>query len=154
MPEKTRWLECELTEDEIKEKGKALARAEEERSQNKEEKKAAVAEYDSTDKALGATISSLTKEINNKREWRNVEIEERADFETHLMEFYRKDTGERIGTRPLTVDELQDKFAFAKGAIEKFADSVDEGTTVTLSGAGKEVVVKGTKKKAAAEAGD
>lgn len=121
MENKTRWLECELTEDEIKEKGKALARAEEERTQNKENKKAAVAEFDSTDKALGATIGGLTAQINNKREFRNVEIEERADYETHLMEFYRKDTGERIGTRPLTVEELQEKFDFAKGGKKKGA---------------------------------
>lgn len=126
MDSKTRWLECELTEDEIKEKGKALARAEEERSQNKENKKAAVAEFDSTDKALSASITTLTAQINNKREFRNVEIEERPDYETHLMEFYRKDTGERIGTRPLSVEELQEKFDFAKGSKKKAAPATGD----------------------------
>lgn len=114
MQPKTAWLECRLNEEELREKGKSLARAEEEKTQNAAAKKAQMAIFKSKDDGLAAVIEKLTTEINNEREYRNVETSELPNYETNLMEIYRRDTGERINTRPLTTDELQLKFGFRK----------------------------------------
>lgn len=115
---KTKYLECVLNEEEITEKGRHLARAEEEREKNAALKKAAMAGFKSTDDALAATISTLTTQINNQREWRNVPVEERPDYERFVMETYRCDTGERVGSRAMTTEELQQKLPFAEEAAK------------------------------------
>lgn len=111
---KTRLLKCELTEEEVLEKGQQLARAEEERDQNATEKKAVVSQYKQKDDALASTISQLTTQINTQSEYRQVEIEDMPNYETRMMETYRKDTGERIATQAMTAEELQQAFDFAR----------------------------------------
>jgi hypothetical protein len=113
----TEWLKCDLSKDELREKGQSLARAEQEREKNEADKKAAVDAFKSVDSELARTIKDLTTQINNKAEHRYVEVEERLDYERNLMEIYRKDTGEKINQRALTAEELQQKFSFsAKGS--------------------------------------
>lgn len=160
MPDKTevksKFLKCVLNDEEIREKGQSLARAEQEREQNEAAKKAANEQFKSVDSALFSTIKSLTTEINNKCEYRYVEISEMPDYERNVMEIMRRDTGEKIDQRALTVDELQQKFNFndSKKAVKEFADKLKEGDSVTFEGAGKKVTLHGKGKGQQPSAGD
>jgi hypothetical protein len=117
----TKLLKCELTEEEIAQKGKQLAHTEEEREQNAAERKAVMAEFKSKDEAFASTINQLSAQINTRSEYRYVPVENKMNYEMCMVETYRRDTGELIATRVMTAEELQQKFAF-----EGDADSDDK----------------------------
>lgn len=52
-------------------------------------------------------MDDLTKQLNSKQEWRDVQIEERKDWVSQEVITYRLDTGEEIDRRPMTPRETQ-----------------------------------------------
>jgi ERCC4-type nuclease len=104
---KTEYLRCDLTEDEVTSKSGELAllHGEAERMQ---------AEFDDLKKVRSARIKTvvtrqavLAKQVREKAEYRNVEVEDTPNFTEKVMETVRSDTGEIVRTRKLSEEELQ-----------------------------------------------
>lgn len=103
----TETLSCELSDDEMRDRGEQLARvlddivAEEGRHEAlKTEMKSAMAALEAKRDALGAVI-------RRKAEHRLVEVEELTDYRVGKFTKTRLDSGVVIFERPLTSDERQ-----------------------------------------------
>jgi hypothetical protein len=101
------YLECKLTEAELKESGKKLADA----IQKKTEVEARVESFKTQAKGeiaeIDATIGKMSALVNNEKEFRNVECEITWDFKKGLKSFIRKDTGEIAKTEKISEEERQ-----------------------------------------------
>lgn len=100
-------LPVPLTREELLIKGDELAKklTAKRALEDKKKEKAALMRADM--KELDKEIDELRTEVREKRELRPVQIEVEKDFERHLMHTVRIDTGERIRSRPMTLDERQ-----------------------------------------------
>lgn len=103
----TRNLPCRLTEDELRQRGDALAEvvqelhAEEQRQADvKAQMKARVTELEAKQTRFAITIS-------RKEEYRDIECDVFGDPERGVVELVRRDSGEVVETRPMTEDERQ-----------------------------------------------
>lgn len=101
------YLECKLTEAELKESGKKLADG----IQKKTEVESRVESFKTQAKAevaeIDATIGKMSALVNNEKEFRMVECEISWDFKKGVKTFIRKDTGEVAKTERITEEERQ-----------------------------------------------
>lgn len=103
----TKWLRCELTDDESRQAAKRLA----ERMEDKERKEA---ELDSVKNQFKGEISRIDADITAAKnlvrdgyEMRDVQVEEVRDFDTETVTLTRMDTFETIEERRMRGEELQ-----------------------------------------------
>jgi len=90
---KTKWLECKLTEQEVRERSDSLAQAVVDLADVQDEKKRTAADLSSREKTLAAQARKLSDAIRTRAEFRDVEIEEKYDSEIGRNVYVRKDTG-------------------------------------------------------------
>ena len=105
----TRRLQVTLTEDEITQRGRAIAKFDRDRYGLEEAKKAANDEFRAKINACSEAISRLSQVIMTGAEERSVECEEERDYVRKVAVLHRTDTGEVVETRSLGADELQEK---------------------------------------------
>jgi len=103
-----RYLQCILTQEEIREKGKLLAQAEADHEQTEVQFDSVKEEFKGKLASYRTKIKGLTGEINSGREYRNVEVYEDFNYERLKVEVYRQDTGEKIDDRNMTTAEIEE----------------------------------------------
>lgn len=106
----TQWLTCPLTEAEIITKADEAARLRRERDEKRHEMERLAEQRKYLNKdadALDHEIGILLRDVRNKTESREVQVEVRRNDAERCMESFRLDTGELIGRRAMTLAELQ-----------------------------------------------
>jgi hypothetical protein len=124
---KTRILDCNLTRDELVERGEKLVLLLEELDGLEAEKKKTNDRIKVKVTGIEATVSDLSSVIRRKKEERDVEVEIRLDWSRKIEETVRLDTWEIIETRTLTSQELQMEF-------NKQERNTAPATVLTLTG--------------------
>jgi hypothetical protein len=105
-----RELSVLLTDDEKRQRGMELARAENELTEfNDRERKARLAELKAKESDIRARIAKLAGVVTTGSELRRVECRGDADYANGRVLLYRVDTGELIGDRALKDEERQVK---------------------------------------------
>lgn len=144
----TQRLPVKLTEEEIKLRGQQLAgledKYEEVQALGKQEAKLRKDELE----GLRAEILRLTKQINSGKEQRDVQTEERKEWETEEVLTFRCDNYEIVDRRPMTPNELQ-RGLFSREEEER--QPFDSVETVTLSSSARTVTLTGEQFEQAAE---
>ncbi len=103
----TRTLPVDLTEEEFIAKSKELSKKNKELESLDEEKKKAAAEFSSQIKSVTSEIKHLAQIVETSTEYRAVEVKKDEDIERFVVNYYRRDTGEFVESRPMTYDERQ-----------------------------------------------
>lgn len=104
----TRELPVRLTDDEKRQRGHDLARAEQELQDfNDRERKARLAELKAKETDIRARITKLSSIVVTGTEIRQVACRAEADFKNGRAFLFRNDTGERVGDRALSENERQ-----------------------------------------------
>lgn len=102
-----KYLPCDLTADELLEKGRSLAERHAEIADIRRQMKEKSSEFKEQISEIEGDISTLTKEIRSRAEHREVIVVEKFDFAEKRVAQVRKDTGEQVYSRPMSEDELQ-----------------------------------------------
>ncbi len=92
----TRKLDCILTEDDVLDRGRQLANAEQDLSNVEYEKKAAMDEFKKSIDAVNGRINTLAKAIREAKEERDVPCVIEDDWQSYEKTVRRTDTGEII----------------------------------------------------------
>lgn len=101
------YLRCNLTDEELLETGKQLARANAQRAEAESHKKEIDSQLKADIEKHASRALSLSVLLNNGYEYRNVECQQVKDFAAGTVTVIRNDTGEIVLERPLTADERQ-----------------------------------------------
>jgi len=108
MPDKmTRNLPVRLSDEELRSRSDDLAKAEIDRVQLETKKSAESSNYNKQIKESKIKIADLSQAISSRQEYRDVEIEERRNEDTFMVEVWRLDTNEKISERAMTSAERQ-----------------------------------------------
>lgn len=110
-----RKLPCVLTEQELAIKRDEIARKVHEYKLAEAEKRAVTATLASRVKALRADIERLGEEISERTEERLVPCQEESVYEASRVDLIRTDTGEVVGSRPMTGEERQESIFDDRG---------------------------------------
>ena len=102
-----RTLECTLTAAELEQRGAALARTNMDWHQAQEEKKASTKTANDAIKAHEVEMMRLSRAVKTRKEEREVECEWQGFISTETMRQIRLDTGEEVGSRPMTKEEKE-----------------------------------------------
>lgn len=100
----TEYLQCILTDKELIEKSRELAKANEDIADVEAKKKDVVADFTAQQKKHEANISILSRIVSTGKEYRNVKCELEKDYKNGLKRLIRLDTFEVIKS-----EELQQK---------------------------------------------
>lgn len=109
MMNETEHLPCPLTDDEWNERSEHCARLIAERDMRAEAAKNQAKQAKEELAEMDSEIRELSREIRDRRTWRDVQVRNEPDYADGVMTTVRCDTGEVIRTRPLTLDEKQQK---------------------------------------------
>jgi len=145
----TRRLPVKLNREEVRLKGKRLAILEAEIESLEGEKKAVVDDFKSKIEGRKAEIQSLSRQVNEEQEYRQVEVVERKDWDELTVDTVRTDTGDIIESRPMTTSERQRPIPFnqPRMADDFIGEVLDEVSDQINAGAiGSDV--KATRKRA------
>lgn len=107
MPKETRKLPVRLSEAELKAKADDLAKANIDRVNLENEKSKLSSEFNARIKEIKGDIAELSQAISSRMEHRDVEIEERRNEQSFMIETFRLDTDEKISERAMTTSERQ-----------------------------------------------
>ena len=105
----TKKLPVQLTEDELRERGDALAANVEQTAALKEEKKAQDADINGKIKLANEITRKLSHIITMKTEDRDVECDVVKDYKANTVTTFRSDTGEQVDQRPMSAEERQEE---------------------------------------------
>lgn len=108
----TQNLKCILTQDEIRQAGERMARAEGEKREHEATVKSLSSRYKSLIDESVAIIGSEAEKIRSGYEFRTVDVRVEFDHERGTVERFRTDTFECIETRRMTDFERQRKIRF------------------------------------------
>ena len=111
-------LPCVLSDVELLDFGQQIAAKKQELDNHVEQTKATAKTMVARKAELEARVNEIALALRTKKELRDVEYREEADFKTGLAVTIRNDTNATLHTRPLTPDERQDRL-FGDGATEK-----------------------------------
>ena len=100
-------LPVELTDDELKKKGKKAGHLKKKIGKIKAEMKLAVAGHKEQLKESQAALDTILDDLDAGTEDRKVECEERLDYKTHRAMIVRVDTMEEVETRTMSAEEHQ-----------------------------------------------
>jgi hypothetical protein len=100
-------LPVDLTEPELRAYGDEMARIWRALEETEERKKAAAAEFSAEIRGLRSEIQLLSRKISSRSEDRGVDCVERPDFARDVVDIVRLDTGEAVGSRPMTAADRQ-----------------------------------------------
>lgn len=109
MPDKqTRNLPVKLSEEELRSRSDDLAKVNIDRVDLETKKSARSSEFNREIKEAKLKISQLSQAISSRQEYRDIEIEERRNEETFMVETWRLDgEPEKISERAMTSAERQ-----------------------------------------------
>lgn len=102
-----RHLCCELTHDELLDRGQKLAYHLSEIARIDSELASFKSQIKSRLDMANAKVQDYQQQVAEKAEWRDVECRDDYDYEAKLVRSFRLDTDEQIGSRQMTGDELQ-----------------------------------------------
>lgn len=105
-------LSCLLSDQEIRTMGQELARANAQKDEAEERKKAVDAQLKSEIESHATRSASLARTINNGYQYKDVECVMRFDYVTNTVTTVRTDTGAVIDTRAMTTEERQVELKF------------------------------------------
>jgi len=115
MPEKIeiksadkQYLECILTDDELIERSRSLAKANQDLADVEARKKDVMADFTAQQKKHEANIGVLSRKVSTGKEYRDVECEWSINFTSGFKALIRKDTREIIKTEPVTSKDRQE----------------------------------------------
>ena len=111
---KTVTIETDLTQDEIANLGRELARAETAKAVVVREKKAATDGFKGRLDGLNSRIVELTSAIETGKAPIEMEVEERPGA-PGVVEYYRPGTNEKVGERPMAFADRQQDMRFPDG---------------------------------------
>lgn len=103
----SQYLKYDFTEEELKEMSEEIARSILERDEATSQLKGLKSQFDSTIKVAEAKISNLAEKLRSKYEYRTIPCQEIINYITGKYTLIRKDTGEVIKERELTIKESQ-----------------------------------------------
>jgi len=105
-------LECQLSENELLDKGQELSTLIQDVKKLDEEKKENAADYKVRIDGKTIDARAIARVIKDGFETRTVEITEQRDYALRTITTFRKDTGEIVQTRPMRTEDLQEPIAF------------------------------------------
>ena len=100
-------LACDLTRDQLLDKGRLLAESVQKQKDIENAAKAAASAFKDDLKDEESKAWLLRQQITEKKEDRSVTVEERVDFNRNMVSVIRMDTLEVIKERALTIEERQ-----------------------------------------------
>ncbi len=103
----TMYLKYAFTEDELKEISGATARDIDALSSMRDDKKAAMSDFNGRIDRLEAKTKAAAAKTLTGYEYREIEVEVIKDYGGKQVRTHRIDTGELVDERPMTDDELQ-----------------------------------------------
>jgi uncharacterized protein YifE (UPF0438 family) len=123
-------LPCALNEEELSAKGQELARKVGEISRLEADLKSLSSGYKTEIKKLAVETTALVREIGERREYREVEVEEFKNYAEGIVIKRRLDTYEEIGHRRMRPDERQQKLAISEPELfdENESEHVEPAT--------------------------
>lgn len=104
----TQSLPCPLTESEIAARSDELAKQVGQLVEIERAKKLANSEFKEKQTVASTAAKALAKQVRDRAEMRDVEIEYRPDDIRFCVDTIRLDTGEVVYSRPMTSDEAHD----------------------------------------------
>ena len=104
------YLECRLTDDEMKSCSKTLAESIRQRDQLLADIETFKAQRKAEIVALDGTIAKMSSMVNSEKEFRDVRCEVIFNFEKGFKTYVRLDTGEEVKHDPITDAERQAEF--------------------------------------------
>ncbi len=107
-------IETDLTQDEIANLGRELARAETAKGKALVEKKIAMDGFKGRLDGLESRITELTQSIETGKAPTEMEVEERPGA-PGVVEYYRPGTNEKVGERPMSFSDRQQGLNFPDG---------------------------------------
>lgn len=144
----TKRLPVALTDEEIRLRGVQMAGLENQYEEASGEAKQTAKSYKDTLEGLRLSILKLSDQIASGKEYRDVQVEERKDWDTQEVLTLRCDTFEVVDRRPMTPNELQR----GRGLFEEKDRPFDGVETVTLSHGDHTVTLTGEQFERAAQA--
>lgn len=122
----SRVLVCELTLDELRERGVELANAMTAERELAEEKANVISDFKSREKQLTLKTSQLHKVVETRREYREVDCHEYHDYKAGKVYIVRDDLGTIPETRAMTATERQRQLpnTIAERAMDKTAEQL------------------------------
>ena len=128
---RTRMLSCKLSKDELLDFGSKLAQVRQDILTEEARQASMKQELKSRLAQLEAQSSEYSSKIARGEEMRDVEVDPRLDFGSDTYYEIRRDTGEKVGERPITDDERQENLGLGKDTKDK------KSTTVRKKAPGK-----------------
>lgn len=107
MPE-FRTLPCPLSDAEVAERAHTMAKLVAEEQAVEVQKKAAADEFKERLEHIGGNIRRLARQVRERSEDRAIEVDFQHDDVRFAVDTIRLDTGEIIGSRPMTEDEKKE----------------------------------------------
>jgi len=103
-----KFLQCTLTEEELKKYSQNLARVAQEKNEIEGRKKQAMSDFNAQIASKEADITTFAAKVNSGWEFRNVDCEWIYDWENGTKSLYRKDTDECLARDiPVEPEERQ-----------------------------------------------
>jgi hypothetical protein len=103
-----KYLQCTLTEEELKKYSQNLARVAQEKNEIEGRKKQAMSDFNAQIASKEADITTFASKVNNGWEYRNIDCEWNYDWDNETKCLYRKDTEECLARDiPIDNDERQ-----------------------------------------------
>lgn len=96
-----------LLTEELLDRGARLAKLEDVLAEHEAHSESVKRELKAKEAHIAAERSFLANVVRNKKEPRQVQVREVANFETNMLAVIRQDTGEVVRDRPLTAEERQ-----------------------------------------------
>lgn len=109
----TMLLPVRLTDTEQRERGAAMASLVEERERILGQAKLAATEAKGRAEAAYEEIGRLARIVRTGVEYRDVETREEQVIDARRVDVYRVDTGEVVGSRPMSAQEVEDALQVA-----------------------------------------
>lgn len=131
----SRMLPCDLTDQELLQRGQKVAELVAKKEALEAEKKDTASEFKAKIDRLESDIASIAKEVRSKKEYREVEVSTTKDYKRKVAETVRQDTGELVEQRTLTPAELQ--LELVQGKADKDKDKKGEEKKGAKKAAGK-----------------
>lgn len=133
-------MRCELTNEELNEKARQVARKLSEKALRVEAAKSATAHLKAEIKQIDAELSRLSQEINDGATYREVDCERHFKYRVGNVVEIRMDTNEQTFERPMNASERQpelpglgSKKSQPKETENKESDDADEGEEAPAS---------------------
>ena len=114
LPVQTQMLTCQLTEDEIRQRGQQLARVLDDISTERARQTSFKTEMKATIAGLESRSAALSSQIRRGEELRDVQVQPELDFGENVYRERRTDTDEIINERAIQEDERQEHLDLGK----------------------------------------